>query len=332
MSSNKRADDHKSIRELLLPESTPLPNRFFGIIRLLTLSEILVFMCVWRKTVGWQKVRDYVSLSQIQKETGIGRRQAVAGLALFTQAGFFHRTCRGARGMALVEIRVENMGQAFENLQQLVSKRNQCRRETRTGSDSTPELVSQRKLTGVKGKHTESNSIENDSIQSKKKKAADAAAPPASDFGIPKTEPAKPSAYDSTLGALKQAYRAKFSRGFAVPKKTEEELRGLVIEKGRDAVLTAYRTFLATDDEWLGERSYPLAAFTTQFENYVPATRAQARSPQEPLVEFEGRMIPIWLRDEKVKEGEEMKTKRERREQAEAEDKRLAALAESTPL
>jgi hypothetical protein len=316
----------QTIREFLLPGSTPIPNRLFTILPLLTPSEVLVFLCIWRKTIGWQKLNDNVSLSQIQKETGVGRRQAMKASQLFAQAGFYTRTCRGMRGLALIEVNAMGVSRAFEKLVELVSKRNQCQKDTSTGVAEDIVPVSQRKLTGVKSTHTET--IETSFSERKKKKAK--AATPAPDFGNPKMQEIPSGEYDTVLLALRAEYQAKYQRSFAVPEKTKLNLAAIIAREGQRTVLRAYRLFLASDDEWLSEKSHPIGAFATQFENFCVGEMPSAQV--EPMVEFEGKTIPVWLRDEKLKERKEMQERRAKREAAEAKEAELAKMQEAMPL
>lgn len=55
------------------PNYTQIPNDYFDkIMGTLSGSENLIFLAIMRKTFGWQKVKDKISYTQIEKLTGIG--------------------------------------------------------------------------------------------------------------------------------------------------------------------------------------------------------------------------------------------------------------------
>lgn len=79
-------------RSIVIRNSTPVPNWFLDeILRMRGLppSAIRVLLYLWRKTVGWDKEADFVSLSQIESGCAIGRREAVAGAKLWASVGLF---------------------------------------------------------------------------------------------------------------------------------------------------------------------------------------------------------------------------------------------------
>ena len=56
------------------PNYTQIPNVIFDYwMNVLTPAEFKVLMCICRKTFGWHKRRDKVSLTQIMKSTGLSR-------------------------------------------------------------------------------------------------------------------------------------------------------------------------------------------------------------------------------------------------------------------
>ena len=70
-----------SITSAVLPRSTPLPNFFLDhVMPLISATAWKVLCFVWRKTVGWNKRKDHISLSQISKGAGIGRDSAIEAL------------------------------------------------------------------------------------------------------------------------------------------------------------------------------------------------------------------------------------------------------------
>lgn len=55
------------------PNYTQVPNAVISLMPKLTESELKVMLAIMRKTLGWQKNRDRISLTQLEKMTGLGR-------------------------------------------------------------------------------------------------------------------------------------------------------------------------------------------------------------------------------------------------------------------
>jgi hypothetical protein len=93
-------------RNIMIPESTPVPNFFFDVLMPIApraFFDVLLF--IWRKTVGWDKERDFLSLSQIQKGASVSRGIAVDAIRFWKSAGLVIRGDRhGLRGT--IEYRV----------------------------------------------------------------------------------------------------------------------------------------------------------------------------------------------------------------------------------
>jgi hypothetical protein len=94
------------IRDALLPESTPVPNFFFDkIMPRVPHAEFKVLLFIWRKTVGWQKDRDFVSLTQIERGAGVCRDVAISGTRLCEKLGLCAKRGRsGYRGTSEYEV------------------------------------------------------------------------------------------------------------------------------------------------------------------------------------------------------------------------------------
>jgi len=62
---------------------TQIPNTFFDYwMAVLSPGEFKILMCIARKTFGWRKGTDAISLSQIVKMTGLSRRGVVKSLSV----------------------------------------------------------------------------------------------------------------------------------------------------------------------------------------------------------------------------------------------------------
>ncbi len=80
-----------------LPNHTQIPNEFIALMAECTGAEVKVFLAICRKTIGWQKVTDRISYSQLTEMTGLstnglkGAIAALKGKGLITQ----HKTTLG---------------------------------------------------------------------------------------------------------------------------------------------------------------------------------------------------------------------------------------------
>lgn len=71
------------------PNYTQIPNVYFDkIMQTLSGTENIIFLAIMRKTFGWQKVRDKISYTQIEKVTGIGSYTTIKkGLSALEEKG-----------------------------------------------------------------------------------------------------------------------------------------------------------------------------------------------------------------------------------------------------
>ena len=71
------------------PNYTQIPNEYFDkIMQTLSGTENIIFLAIMRKTFGWQKVRDKISYTQIEKVTGIGSYTTIKkGLSALEEKG-----------------------------------------------------------------------------------------------------------------------------------------------------------------------------------------------------------------------------------------------------
>lgn len=64
--------------------------------------RVLLFLV--RKTIGWQKVSDFISLSQIERGANVSRRYAQAGLTFWTDIGVVQVEAVGKRRMNKIRL------------------------------------------------------------------------------------------------------------------------------------------------------------------------------------------------------------------------------------
>jgi len=74
------------------PNYTQVPNHIFDVMADMQGSELKVVMAVCRKTFGWHKKRDKLSLSQLIELTGLARHSVLTGIELAIERGILAKT------------------------------------------------------------------------------------------------------------------------------------------------------------------------------------------------------------------------------------------------
>lgn len=75
-----------------IPNHTQVPNDFIDKdMRKLNGSETKVFLVICRKTIGWHKESDYISISQIMEKAGISNRVVIKSAKSLHKMGFITR-------------------------------------------------------------------------------------------------------------------------------------------------------------------------------------------------------------------------------------------------
>jgi hypothetical protein len=238
-------------RTKLIPNSTPVPNFFFDdLLPVLPETTFRVLMFLWRKTIGWNKEKDFVSLSQIQRGTGVCRRHAVAGTRLLEACGLFSRSKSGLRGTICFAVSDFDPHDVVEKLNRLVPKGNQF--TTGTSSHQTPELVPQRASTSSRGEHTGSN--------------------------YPKSNKSKEE--NTALSILSETlagkYRGVYGHRPEIKSKILAELTG---KHSEEQIVTAWGNFLAEQSDWLIEHRHPFPVFAKQLEGYLEPRTVDSECP-----------------------------------------------------
>ena len=91
----------KSLRTILLPNSSPVPNWFFD--EVLSNSKVphatrSVFLFMLRKTVGWDNSSEELSLTQIQFGSSTSRHTAIHAIRIICDCWGLFQKSRGTRG------------------------------------------------------------------------------------------------------------------------------------------------------------------------------------------------------------------------------------------
>lgn len=81
------------------PNYTQTPNSFFDEwVPKLKEGELRVMLVIMRQTFGWQKTWDYISLSQLEKKTGMYRQGVIQALRSLIKKGLVAKRKEGLVG------------------------------------------------------------------------------------------------------------------------------------------------------------------------------------------------------------------------------------------
>jgi phage replication O-like protein O len=82
------------------PNYTQVPNAIFDRMHEMTPAEFMVLSAICRKTFGWQKSEDVISLSQLQKMTGLSRTAVQDGIMAGMDRGMLERRQVGSQSFS----------------------------------------------------------------------------------------------------------------------------------------------------------------------------------------------------------------------------------------
>jgi hypothetical protein len=102
----------KSLRTILLPNSSPVPNWFFD--EILSSPEVphatrSVFLFMLRKTVGWDRASEELSLTQIQQGSATSRHTAIHAIRVIVECWGLFTKSRGVKGQCSSEYRIAGL-------------------------------------------------------------------------------------------------------------------------------------------------------------------------------------------------------------------------------
>lgn len=85
--------------KIFAPNYTQTPNELFDEwLPNLNEAELKVLMVIMRKTFGWHKIRDKISLSQLEKHTGLLRQSILKASKSLENKGLISKTVSGIKG------------------------------------------------------------------------------------------------------------------------------------------------------------------------------------------------------------------------------------------
>lgn len=132
------------------PNYTQIPNAIFDLMADkdagLTEKELKVLLAIARKTFGWHKKRDKISLSQLQQMTSMSRSTVVLGVKAAIERGIVRQTedPNDKRGGVYYELVVDELNQSSDltsTKSELVRNSDQSEIYTKTSTKFGPELV-----------------------------------------------------------------------------------------------------------------------------------------------------------------------------------------------
>lgn len=91
------------------PNFTMTPNMLFDeLMKDMSEAELKVTLAIVRKTFGYHKQRDQISLTQLEELTGLSRRACVDGVEAVITRGLVQRGESGKRGITTFELVINN--------------------------------------------------------------------------------------------------------------------------------------------------------------------------------------------------------------------------------
>lgn len=122
------------------PNYTQVPNIILDNMHELTGSEFKIIMLICRKTFGWHKEKDKISLSQITKNTGIGKTQAVKALKNLENKGLIS-TKKQQGNTTEFELVIESKSELVQKVNTTCTESEQVLPQTSSESEHTKESI-----------------------------------------------------------------------------------------------------------------------------------------------------------------------------------------------
>jgi|GEM_PF-835177 len=125
------------------PNYTQIPNVILDLMSDMEETEFRVVIAIARQTFGWHKKRDKISLTQLEKLTGLSRQGVVNGIAAGERRGLIEKTKDESdnRGGIWYRLLVDQSNELTSQLNGLVKDVNQSTELTRTSQLNGLELV-----------------------------------------------------------------------------------------------------------------------------------------------------------------------------------------------
>jgi len=130
---------------------TQVPNGFIeGDMSTLSGSAVKCFIAICRKTIGWHKESDYISISQMQELTGISNTSVIKAVRALEDSGMI--TKERSRGMNKYTVNYEETSQG-ENVQSEESSQGRVKKVHSQSEEKSYTKETQPKETHIKETH-----------------------------------------------------------------------------------------------------------------------------------------------------------------------------------
>lgn len=99
-------------RKLFLPNSSPIPNFLFDVVlpdKNIPHATLRVLLLLYRKTSGWDKLVDDLSLSEIERGAAVARHTAIHAVRIICDVWRLFDKTRGYRGRNISSYRIRRI-------------------------------------------------------------------------------------------------------------------------------------------------------------------------------------------------------------------------------
>jgi hypothetical protein len=205
------------------PNFTQVPNELFELIPVMKEAELKVVLFAVRKTFGWHKSSDHISISQFAVGTGLSRQGVVNALNEAKKRGILVELDeRGPRGVRLYKVVVKNVDQS----KMLTSQK--------SSTDTSQKSIPVTETTSQKSRHTKENKKTKETGKEKKNTGDKRQPQPKPIFdAVAKhvfeiSEPEKIKGSAGSIGAIAAAVKRQYEAQFGQPNDT---MAALTVER-----------------------------------------------------------------------------------------------------
>jgi phage replication O-like protein O len=209
-----------SKKGLMPPNYTAIPNELIEMMPIMSGAELRVMLAAFRKTVGYHKVHEFISLTQFEKMTGLSRQGVIDGIEAAIAHGILaERPTRGKRGVKQYAP-VYKIDQSTNSTSQKTDQSNELTGDAPTSQTSRP-------VTSQLSRHTKENG---------ERKLEDKETPPPEKPTLAEVDTA---IYTTDAQQVVARYQ---TRGLTVPLSWHSRITDAIATDGLPAVLDAVDT------------------------------------------------------------------------------------------
>lgn len=121
------------------PNYTQMPNELFDIhMQDMGFAELKVVLAILRKVVGFHKKQDEISISLLEKMTGLTRANVISGVEAATDRGLIKEVGRGKRGVKIYTVVFDDEAEETPDIDQSQSNTSDAKSEETTSIAAIP--------------------------------------------------------------------------------------------------------------------------------------------------------------------------------------------------